>query len=761
MELTKIDELMRSRGYTKAIGPIFSEWELVKDEILLPDRKEGSGNGTVHVYLMEDNMDIFNQCFSEYVDVFRNNPKDSEDHCPRVAHFVMTANVLTVAGFAYMHYKCDANIFNYANFVHKVMRNDDDGMIAFESLFKFTTENRPYFKQFDKEVFGKIIRYVFVPKKTAYKIYLYADEELKNFAAFWIIGQIPDNTFIVDSNLKVETRTIKSETGDCCQERIEEPVLTPDEVKQRFINYIVSTGLPLRTAKAYAGNVKNMIPVAMKMLDGLDHPSPFTITNVEELKKIDEQLWANEDIVKWNTEKHHRASAALHMYIKMFEEPVEVDATHNAPQKPKVVHSMDYTLNADEEQQKTAFANYLRTEKEMVEVTITSYTNILQKRLSTLLRDTYYSEFRNVYSITDLKVLLKMEDSIWAIPEIVEVNEKTKGKLPAAFRAYTEFIESTLSDDELAAIAFGDSGQDEEEEVVKQEVGKKYQYAQYLPLYSVRAACGEFANEKEVEKEGWIDVSMSGIKAKENMFVVHAKGHSMEPKIHDNDLCVFQKYEGGPLENEIVLTQLITHDIDYGGMYTIKKYHGEKMADENGIMRNMKVELLSLNPDYQSIVLSEDDADDVKTVGVFVDVLHGLGTSRETVDDSEPHEASSKNPSSKRGKRLTLRVEYPDGRVLQNNNSTVTYLDVIKESFPDLILGMDFGSPVIGREKLPDFPNHPRAQTQIDGGYYVSTNFSTKDKADILKKISDELDLGLKVTLIDKDLPVLKEYFES
>ena len=151
MELTKIDELMRSRGYAKAIGPIFSEWEFVKDEILLPDRKEGSGNGTVHIYLLEDNMDIFNQCFSEYVKVFRNNPKDSEDHCPRVAHFVMTANVLTVAGFAYMHYKCDANIFNYANFVHKVMRNDDDGMIAFESLFKFTTENRPYFKQFDKE----------------------------------------------------------------------------------------------------------------------------------------------------------------------------------------------------------------------------------------------------------------------------------------------------------------------------------------------------------------------------------------------------------------------------------------------------------------------------------------------------------------------------------------------------------------------------------------------------------------------------------
>lgn len=750
MELTKIDELMRSRGYTKAIGPIFSEWELVKDEILLPDRKEGSGNGTVHIYLLEDNMDIFNQCFSEYVDVFRKNPKDSEDHCPRVAHFVMTANVLTVAGFAYMHYKCDANIFNYADFIHKVMRNDDDGMIAFESLFKFTTENRPYFKQFDKEVFGKIIRYVFVPKKTAYKIYLYADDELKNFAAFWIIGQIPDNTFIVDSNLKVETRTIKPEIGDCFQEEIEEPALTPDDVKQRFINYIVSTGLPLRTAKAYAGNVKNMIPIAMKMLDGQEHPSPFTITNVEELKRIDEQLWANDDVVKWNTEKHHRASAALHMYIKMFEEPVEVDTIHDEPQKPKVVHSMDYTLNAEEERQKAAFADYLRNEKEMVDVTVSSYTNVLQKRLSTLIRDAYNSEFRNIYSITDLKVLMRMEDSIWAIPEIVEGNEKSKGRLTAAFRAYTEFIESTLSDDELAAIAFGDSDQEEEEDIVKQEVGKKYQYAQYLPLYSVRAACGEFANEKEVEKEGWIDVSTSGIKAKENMFVVHAKGHSMEPRIHDNDLCVFQRYEGGPLENEIVLTQLITHDIDYGGMYTIKKYHGEKMADENGIMRNMKVELLSLNPDYQSIVLSEDDADYVKTIGVFVGVLNNFSNNTDSVVGDETQLKPLNFKKKQKSKQQTIRVEYPDGRVLQNTNATITYLEVIKNNFPDLILDIKFTSPVISRDRIPDFPNHSRAQTLIAGGFYVSTNFSSKDKVAILKKISDELDLGLKITLINK-----------
>ena len=746
MELTKIDEFMRSRGFTKAIGPIFSEWEFVKDEILLPDRKEGSGNGTVHIYLLEDNMTIFRQCFSEYIEAFSKDPKESEDLCPHVAHFVMTSNVLTVAGFAYMHYKCDANMFNYENFVHKVMRSDDDGMIAFESLFKFTTENRPYFKQFDKEVFGKIIRYVFVPRKTAYKIYLYSDDDFKNFATFWLIGQIPDNTFIVDTPPQVEVKSINNVKVDN-QEKEQQPVSTPDDVKQRFIAFIVSLGLPLKTAKAYAGNVKNLIPIAQKMLDGQEHPSPFTITNLEVLKSIDEALWANEEVSKWNVEKHHRASAAFRMYIKMFQaEASDITEVPNNS-KPKVAHVMDFTLTPDEERQKNAYMEFLRNEKEMADVTVTSYSNILQKRLSTLLREYYNSDFRNVYSISDLKVLLKMEDTIWNIPEINEVNEKVKGKLTASFRAYAEYIESTLSDEELASIAFGEE-EHEEENVVKLEVGKKYQYAQYLPLYSVKAACGAFANEQEVETEGWVDVSTSGIRAKENMFVVHAKGNSMEPRIHDNDLCVFQKYEGDELENQIVLTQLITHDIDYGGMYTIKKFHAEKKTDENGYMRNSKVELLSYNPAYSPIILTEDDADDVKTVGVFVGVLRGLSKDNST---SEEIQNSIIEETSNSTKRQTIRVEYPDGKVIQNAKSKTTFLEVIKNSYPDLIMGIEFTQPLISRNRLPDFPNHQRAQTLIEGGYYVSTNFSNQDKVKILKKISDELDLGLKITLVDKE----------
>ena len=47
----KYNDIMRTVGYDQLVCDIFLDWEDVKDEILLPDRKLGSGNGTVHVFL--------------------------------------------------------------------------------------------------------------------------------------------------------------------------------------------------------------------------------------------------------------------------------------------------------------------------------------------------------------------------------------------------------------------------------------------------------------------------------------------------------------------------------------------------------------------------------------------------------------------------------------------------------------------------------------------------------------------------------------
>ena len=92
----------------------------------------------------------------------------------------------------------------------------------------------------------------------------------------------------------------------------------------------------------------------------------------------------------------------------------------------------------------------------------------------------------------------------------------------------------------------------------------------------------------------------------------------MLPKIHDGDLCVFEWYSAGSRDGEIVLTQCDEKDLDYGGRYTIKKYHSEKVSTEEGWYHS-KVELEPLNSNYEVIEL--DTEREYRTIGILKFVL--------------------------------------------------------------------------------------------------------------------------------------------
>lgn len=140
-----------------------------------------------------------------------------------------------------------------------------------------------------------------------------------------------------------------------------------------------------------------------------------------------------------------------------------------------------------------------------------------------------------------------------------------------------------------------------------------------IPLYSLRAACGYFEDGEVPEEEGWVDASNNGFTPDpKRYFVVHAKGNSMLPKIKDGDLCVFEWYRAGSRNGEIVLTQSSQYDSEYGGKYTIKKYHSEKVVTEEG-WQHSKVELIPLNKDFDVIELNEEDK--YRTIGVLKCVL--------------------------------------------------------------------------------------------------------------------------------------------
>lgn len=140
-----------------------------------------------------------------------------------------------------------------------------------------------------------------------------------------------------------------------------------------------------------------------------------------------------------------------------------------------------------------------------------------------------------------------------------------------------------------------------------------------IPLYTLRAACGYFEDGEVPEEEGWVDASNNGFTPDpKRHFAVHAKGNSMQPLINDGDLCVFEWYRAGSRNGEIVLTQSSEFDSEYGGKYTIKKYHSEKVVTEEG-WQHSKVELIPLNKDFDVIVLDEET--EYRTIGILKCVL--------------------------------------------------------------------------------------------------------------------------------------------
>ena len=153
-------------------------------------------------------------------------------------------------------------------------------------------------------------------------------------------------------------------------------------------------------------------------------------------------------------------------------------------------------------------------------------------------------------------------------------------------------------------------------------VADNVKYVDFLPLYSLKAACGYFGEGEEVEELGWIRVDGMG-KLNRNMFVVKASGDSMEPKIHDGDYCVFRANPAGSREGKIVLVQNhIAYDPEYGGSYAIKQYSSEKHFNTDGTWRHSQILLKPLNKKYNPIVLDETDSDNFRIIGEFLGIVN-------------------------------------------------------------------------------------------------------------------------------------------
>lgn len=123
--------------------------------------------------------------------------------------------------------------------------------------------------------------------------------------------------------------------------------------------------------------------------------------------------------------------------------------------------------------------------------------------------------------------------------------------------------------------------------------------------------------------------------------------------------------------------------------------------------------------------------------GLVINTLDNKRPNRRTTDESE----SGRRTRTKVG---TLRVTYPDGRVIEHNKASQTLVDVVESIGFENVEKLHWtvtSQPFVSKER------HPHRQQERDG-WYITTHSSTPFKKKQIEDLSKLFKLKLKVELV-------------
>lgn len=268
-------------GYKEKVGDIFINWENVKDEILEPERKTGTGNGTIHVFLGKEGYRLFQNEFPEYYEQVKST-NETADNAPRIRHIFSKANLISSIGHVCNYYIQKNEAEKVLNLVTKVatkLNESSDKYFFTESLFKWSTGSsdlRPYFKQFD-EGFSKTVRSLLLPN-SAYKISLFKNEN-NEYAAFWLIGFNGLTDFEVESSASYLCK--ESDHCICQAKKLTDFILKCVEYYKGIDN--------LDSVVPYAAEVPINNPIKVSKDGDFSLVGMFLEADIDEIKKRNEQ----------------------------------------------------------------------------------------------------------------------------------------------------------------------------------------------------------------------------------------------------------------------------------------------------------------------------------------------------------------------------------------------------------------------------------------------------------------------------------------
>jgi SOS-response transcriptional repressor LexA len=123
------------------------------------------------------------------------------------------------------------------------------------------------------------------------------------------------------------------------------------------------------------------------------------------------------------------------------------------------------------------------------------------------------------------------------------------------------------------------------------------EFETHLPLYTLRAACGNLGTEMPVEPEDWVPAP-EGMRISAEHFVAHAIGDSMEPRIPAGSLNLFKLNPAGSRQGKILLIERFGIT-DQTARYTIKRYTSVKQRLSEEEWQHERIRLEPLNPAHE------------------------------------------------------------------------------------------------------------------------------------------------------------------
>lgn len=147
-------------------------------------------------------------------------------------------------------------------------------------------------------------------------------------------------------------------------------------------------------------------------------------------------------------------------------------------------------------------------------------------------------------------------------------------------------------------------------------------YVNSIPLVDISAAAGNFSDLQVHSDLTWVEPPFN-IAVQKGYFICKVVGESMNKKILNGSYCLFKQDEGGSRNGKIVLVESTNiQDSDFGSGYTVKEYHSIKNVSQDGWSHEtIFLKPLSDRKEYLEIMLTNDETNDFKVVGIFERVL--------------------------------------------------------------------------------------------------------------------------------------------